>query len=156
MKKIFTLIAFAMYVSAGFAQNNDGVDPKFASYMIETERRTVFVQNMNLSDTDAKIFWEIFDQFEAELIPLREKGINTLKTYAEQYEKITDEQAATIEKGILANQAKRVKIRKKYFNKMNKALGGKIATRFMQLDNIIAMVLRLSIYDEIPLVGDMN
>lgn len=156
MKKIFTVLAFSLYVMAGFAQENDGVDPKFASYMIETERRTVFVQNMNLSDTDAKVFWEIYDLFEAELVPLRESGIQTLKTYAEQYEKMTDEQAADLEKAILANQAKRVKIRKKYFNKMNKALGGKIATRFMQLDNIVAMVLRLSIYDELPLVGDMN
>lgn len=156
MKKLFTVLAFSLYMVAGFAQENDGVDPKFASYMIETERRTVFVQNMNLSDTDAKIFWVIYDQFEAELLPLRESGITRLKTYAEQYEKMTDEQAAEIEKGILANEAKRVKIRKKYFNKMNKELGGKIATRFMQLDTIVAMVLRLSIYDEIPLVGDMN
>ena len=156
MKKIFTVLAFSLYVMAGFAQQNDGVDPKFASYMIETERRTVFVQNMNLSDADAKIFWEIYDQFEAELVPLRESAINVLKTYGEQYEKMTDEQALAIEKSMLANQAKRTKIRKKYFNKMNKALGGKVATRFMQLDNIISMVLRLSIYDELPLVGDLD
>lgn len=156
MKKIFTLMVFSLYLMTGFSQENDGLDPKFASYMIQTERRTVFVQNMNLSDADAKIFWEIYDQFEAELVTLREKGINTLKAYGEQYEKMTDEQAESIEKEVIANQAKRSKLRKKYFNKMNKSLGGKIATRFMQLDNIVAMVLRLSIYDELPLVGDLN
>ena len=155
MKKVLVLVAFVLTVVGGFAQEND-LDPKFASYMIETERRTVFVQNMKLNEADAKIFWEIYDAFEAELVPLRESGIKNLKTYGEQYEKMTDEQAVTLEKSMLANQLKRTKIRKKYFNKMNKALGGKTATRFMQLDNIVAMVLRLSIYDELPLVGDFN
>lgn len=156
MKKIFTLLVFSLYIMTGFSQENDGVDPKFASYMIQTERRTVFVQNMNLSDADAKIFWEIYDQFEAELVPLREKGINTLKAYGEQYEKMTDEQAETIMKTSLANEAKRAKIRKKYYNKMAKELGAKTASRFLQLDTVVSLMLKLSIYDELPLIGDFN
>ena len=156
MKKIFTLIAFSMYMAAGFAQNNDGIDPKFASYMIETERKTVFVQNMTLSDSIAPIFWGIYDQFEAELLLVRESGIANLKKYGTEFETLTDDQADEIMKVTLANEVKRNKIRKKYYGKMSKAVGGKTATRFMQLDTIVNMVLRLSIYDELPLVGDLD
>lgn len=155
MKKLIVLFAFALTVIGGIAQESD-LDPKFASYMIETERRTVFVQNMNLNEEDAKIFWPIFDAFEAELLTLREQGIENLKKYGEQYEKMTDEQAATLMKNMLTNEAKRSKIRKKYYNKFSKALGGKVGARVMQLDSIVSMVLRLSIYDELPLVGDLN
>ena len=155
MKRFTVLIAFALIVLNGFAQESD-LDPKFASYMIETERRTVFVQNMNLNEADAKVFWAIYDEFETELKVLREQGIENLKTYGEQYGKMSDEQATAIMKNMLANESKRTAIRKKYNKKVAKALGGKVATRFMQLDSIVAMVLRLSIYDELPLVGDMN
>jgi hypothetical protein len=36
---------------------------------------------------------------------------------------------------------------------MSSELNSKIAARFIQLDEIATMVLKLSIYDEIPLVG---
>lgn len=155
MKKVLVSLAFALTVIGGFAQESD-LDPKFASYMIETERRTVFVQNMNLNEADAKVFWVLYDAFEAELKPLRESGIANLKAYGEQYEKMTDEQAAAIMKTTLSNETKRAKIRKKYFNKVSKGLGAKTASRFLQLDSVVNMVLKLSIYDELPLVGDFN
>ena len=155
MKKVLVLVAFALTVVSGFAQESD-LDPKFASYMIETERRTVFVQNMNLNEADAKTFWVIYDAFELELKPIRESGVANLKAYGEQYEKMTDEQADVIMKLSLANEAKRNKIRKKYYSKVSKGLGAKVAARFLQLDLVVAMILKLSIYDELPLVGDFN
>ncbi|MFT4753522.1 MAG: hypothetical protein ACI85Q_001065 [Salibacteraceae bacterium] len=155
MKKTVLLLALSLTFLGGFAQESD-LDPKFASYMIETERRTVFVQNMNLNETDAKIFWPIYDAFELELEVIRKQGIENLKLYGEQYDKMTDDQATVIMKTMLSNEAKRTSIRKKYNKKITKALGGKVSTRFMQLDSIVSMVLKLSIYDELPLVGDMN
>lgn len=155
MKKVLVLVAFALTVISGFAQE-DGLDPKFASYLIETERRAVFTQNMNLNEADAKIFAPIFNAFESELEVLRKQGIENLKTYGEKYETMNDEDAAGIMKKMLANEAKRTSIRKKYNKQVSKALGAKVAARFLQLDSIVAMVLRLSIYDELPLVGDMN
>lgn len=155
MKKLMILIALTVNVLGGFSQESE-LDPQFASYMIETERRTVFVQNMNLTEADAKRFWPIFDEFEAELLSLRETGIKNLKSYGEQYEKMTDDQASILMKSMLKNEAMRTKIRKKYYNKFSKEMGGKVATRVMQLDAIVSMVLKLSIYDELPLVGDLN
>lgn len=155
MKNLLLAIGLLLTVFNGFAQEAD-IDPKFASYMIETERRTVFMQNMNLNDSTSKIFWVIYDEFESELKVIREAGIANLKKYADDYEKMTDEQADEIMKVSLKNEAKRAAIRKKYYAKVSKALGAKVGIRFMQLDTIINMVLKLSIYDELPLVGDGN
>ena len=155
MKKIVVLIAFTLTVLGGFAQDQD-LDPRFASYMIETERRTVFAQNMVLNQEQGKVFWSIYSDFELELEGLRKQTIQNLKNYSEQYEKMSDEQADVIMKIMLENETKRASVRKKYYKKMVKALGGKTATRFMQLDSIVSMMLKLSIYDELPLVGDHN
>ena len=155
MKKVLVSLVFALTVIGGFAQESD-LDPKFASYMIETERKTVFVQNMNLNEADAKIFWPIYNEFESELAPVREKGMSNLKAYGEQYESMTNEQATAIMNVSLANEAKRNKIRKKYFKKISKSLDAKTASRFLQLDLMVSMVLKLSVYDELPLIGDFN
>lgn len=155
MKIVMVIVGLMLTVFNGFAQEAD-LDPKFASYMIETERRTVFVQNMRLNEVDAKTFWAIYDAFELELKVVRERSIANLKTYGEQYENMTDVQAAALMKVSLENETKRTSLRKKYYKKVAKALGDKVATRFLQLDTVINMVLRLSIYDELPLVGDFN
>ncbi|MGB0806615.1 MAG: hypothetical protein ACPGRC_07985 [Salibacteraceae bacterium] len=155
MKKVLVLVAFALTVMSGFAQE-DGLDPKFASYLIETERRTVFMQNMNLNEADAKIFTPIYNAFENDLELLRKSGIENLKHYGEKYETMNDEDAADLMKKMLANEAKRTSIRKKYYKQVSKALGEKVGGRFLQLDSIVSMVLKLSIYDELPLIGDMN
>ena len=155
MKKLLVSIVLTLSVLGGYAQESD-LDPKFASYMIETERKTVFVQNMSLNEADAKIFWPIYNAFEAELSPIRESGMSNLKAYGEQYENMTDEQASAIMKVSLANAAKRNKIRKKYFKKMSKELNAKMASRFLQIDAMVSMVLKLSVYDELPLIGDFN
>ena len=155
MKKVLVSVAFALTVLGGFAQESD-LDPKVASYMIETERKTVFVQNMKLNEADAKIFWPIYNAFEAELSPIREKGMTNLKAYGEQYEKMTNEQATAIMNVTLSNEAKRSKIRKKYYKKLSKALDAKTASRFLQIDSMVSMVLKLSVYDELPLIGDFN
>lgn len=152
MKKLLLGVALILNGLIGFAQN--GVDPEFASYMIETERRTVFVQNMELTTEQSPIFWELYDAYEAELKVIREAGIANLKKYNENYKNITAEECDEIMKASLKHEAQRTAIRKKYYKKIMKALDAKIASRFLQLDEIVTMVLYISIYDELPLVGD--
>jgi hypothetical protein len=152
MKNLFLTLLLALAGVIGFAQN--GVDPEFASYMIETERRTVFVQNMDLNAEQAPLFWELYDAYEAELKVIREAGIENLKNYNKNFDGITAEQCDEYMKISLKHEAQRTAIRKKYYKKMAKALDAKIASRFLQLDEIVTMVLFISIYDELPLIGD--
>lgn len=152
MKKLLVGLSLCLSGLFGFAQ--DGVDPEFASYMIETERRTVFVQNMDLTAEQSTVFWSLYDAYEAELKVIREAGIENLKKYNAKFHNITAEECDEVMKASLKHEAQRTAIRKKYFKKISKSLDAKIAARFLQLDEIVTMVLYISIYDELPLVGD--
>jgi hypothetical protein len=48
-----------------------------------------------------------------------------------------------------------MKLQKKYHKLISKAVDAKSAARFVQLDDAISMMYRLSVMDEIPFVGDM-
>jgi hypothetical protein len=153
LKNFLLLIVLIVSLGKVYAQSPTGLDTEFAAYMIETERRTVFVQNMNLTEQEAPLFWDLYDQYESELLLIREDAINNLKKYTASYANLTEEQANEIMLAELKNRAKRVSAQKKYYKKMSSELNSKIAARFIQLDEIATMVLKLSIYDEIPLVG---
>ena len=49
-------------------------------------------------------------------------------------------------------QSDRLKLRKRYFNKVQKAVGVRTATRFIQVENVIGMMIDLQIAAELPLV----
>jgi hypothetical protein len=78
-----------------------------------------------------------------------------LKKYADEYITMTDEQANELTASSYKRQMSRLKIQKKYHAKISKTVDGKTAARFVQLDNAITMLYRLSVMDEIPFVGDM-
>lgn len=156
MKKLLVALILSISGISAMAQAGGGLDGKWLNYMVETERRAIFQEGMMLNDSNKDAFWALYDEYETELEQNRKKSIENLKNYAEQYEKMTDEQAAELTKDAHANTTSRLKLQKKYFAKMNKALGGKVASRFVQIDDAVYMLLSLQIMDEIPMIGDFN
>jgi uncharacterized protein YbjQ (UPF0145 family) len=155
MKNFLVALVLSISGLTAMAQAG-GLDGKWLNYMVETERRAIFQEGMLLTDSNKDVFWALYDEYETELEENRKKSMQYLKSYAEQYESMTDEQATDLTKQAQANTASRLKLQKKYFAKMNKVLGGKIASRFVQIDNAIYMLLSLQIMDEIPMIGDYN
>jgi uncharacterized protein YutD len=153
MKRLVLSVFVLVFALNGFSQAGD-LDSKFANYMVETERRTIFMENMNFNAADSKLFWEVYDAYEAELGQLRTRYLENLKKYAEMYGDMNNEQASIWMKEEFNIDADHLKLRKKYYKKMDKELGAKVATRFIQIDQIISMAISLSVLDQIPIVGE--
>jgi hypothetical protein len=153
MKKYLLAIIAILLVAPIFAQEGQ-LDEKFTDYVIDTERRTVFMNAMNLDENDSKIFWTIYDEFEAELSKLRAESVENIREFVKDYYTLTNEQADKITKKSLELQKKRTALRSKYYVKMSKSLGAITASRFVEIDDIITMAIRLNVADQLPLVGD--
>ncbi|HBH05342.1 MAG TPA: hypothetical protein DDX92_01910 [Flavobacteriales bacterium] len=153
MKKYLLAIIAILLVAPIFAQEGQ-LDEKFTDYVIDTERRTVFMNAMNLDENDSKIFWTIYDEFEAELSKLRAESVENIREFVKDYHTLTNEQADKITKKSLELQKKRTALRSKYYVKMSKSLGAITASRFVEIDDIITMAIRLNVADQLPLVGD--
>ncbi len=153
MKKLLLLAFIVLSSVTSFAQDGQ-LDDKFVDYIVDTERRTVFVQAMDISEDDAKIFWEIYDQFEEELSPLRKDYVDNVKKFVDNYDTMTDELADEIAITAMKLTEQRGKLTKKYYGIMKKALGATIAARFIQIDAILMYVMKLDVADQLPLMGD--
>ncbi len=152
-KAVLSLVALFMGCMA-FAQQGE-LDEKWANYMVETERRVIFDQAMNLESPKKEAFWNLYDQYEVELEGIRKSYMRDLKKYADMYETLTGEQANELVAASHKRQMNRIKLQKKYHAQIAKLVDAKTAARFVQLDDAVSMMYRLSIMDEIPFVGDM-
>ena len=75
-----------------------------------------------------------------------------IKTFAETYGSITDEQATLFAKDWFALHGDRLRLRKSYFGKVSKAVSPLVAAQFIQLENVIGMLIDIQVAAELPLM----
>lgn len=153
MKKILLGLIVSFTTLSSFAQV-DELDSKWMRYMVESERKTVFMQAMDLEASADTVFWGLFNEYEADLDKIRAEYIQDLGLYAEKYNTMTGEEADALMKRHYAREMSRTGTQKKYHKKMSKQIDPLTAARFVQVDNAISMILRLSIMDEFPFIGE--
>lgn len=121
-----------------------------ATKSLEKERDAIFIQALQLSLSDALNFQTIYSQYSKERKVLDEELLGLIVTYLEQYplpdKKFTYEFIKHSEK----YQRKELKLRKKYFQKLSKKVSVQTASRFYELDDFCATVLRLNILLSLP------
>lgn len=153
MKKILLGLIVSFTTLSSFAQV-DELDSKWMRYMVESERRTVFDNAMDLEASADSVFWVLYNEYETELDKIRSEYIQDLGTYAKQYNTMTGEEADALMKRHYARELSRTMTQRKYHKKMSKQIDPLTSARFVQVDNAVSMILRLSVMDEFPFIGD--
>ena len=119
---------------------------------VRTARVEILTEALELSDTEGAAFWPIFREYDTELMELGDRRLDLMKSFIASYESITDEQASSFAKESFALQSDRLKLRKKYHGKVSKAVSPKVAAQFIQVENVIGMMIDIQIAAELPLV----
>ncbi|MBX7108534.1 MAG: hypothetical protein K1X61_07810 [Chitinophagales bacterium] len=151
MKKtilFFTLLT--AYVSVSMAQQNEF---EYLKSEYKSDRKTLLMNYLKLSDADAAKFWPIYGNYEAERSKLADARFQNMKNYAAQYSTLTNEQADVFGKNYFENQATESSIEKKYYAQIKKQLGGKIALSWLQFEAYIDAATQFKLLDAIPFTG---
>jgi hypothetical protein len=121
---------------------------------VRADKKLLVAANMELTDTEAKAFWPIYDQYQAELKGLNDRMTTVIKAYADAYNKntLTDAQATKLVSDVLTIDQDEVAMRKKYATSLGAVLPGKKAARYLQIETKIRAGLRAEMADGIPLV----
>jgi hypothetical protein len=119
---------------------------------LRTEKVEIVTEALQLSEADAAAFWPIYRQYETELSALGDRRIALIKQFADAWGAVTDEAASGFADDWFAIQKDRLKLREKYFGRIEKATSSKIAARFTQVENTLGMLLDLQIAAELPLL----
>lgn len=119
---------------------------------LRSQKKQLIAQNLKLTDAEATKFWPIYDQYVAELTKINDKKYATIQEYADHFGTLSDAQAESLIKNWLDVDIAAAQLRAKYLPIVSKAIGGRQAATFAQIDRRIAAMVDLQLGSKIPLV----
>jgi hypothetical protein len=119
---------------------------------IQAERTKLVAANLELTETEGKAFWPLYNDYRAQWSKLDDRSLGLLKDYAGNYDTMTDEKA----KDLLQQQVKldddRLKLRSSYIGKFEKVLPSKKVARYFQIERKLDAAVAYEAATAIPLV----
>lgn len=121
---------------------------------IKADKKLFVTVNMQLTESEAKVFWPVYDTYQKELQQINTRMGKTIRDYADAYNKgvVPDDTAKKlIEEAVAAEEAE-VKLKRAYLPKFQKVLPGAKAARYVQIENKIRAAIKYEMAAGIPLV----
>ena len=121
---------------------------------MDEDKRLMFVDNMNLTGTEAKEFWPIYEAYQKELNQINKRLANIIDIYALEYKKdgLSNNTAKKLLNEYLAIELAEVKLKQLYVPRFEKVLPAIKVARYIQLETKIHAVLYYELAGKIPLV----
>jgi hypothetical protein len=156
MKKVsFTSVALLIMGLALSAQSNTEEIELFQS-IFGMEKKAIVSEFLQFDDSAYETFWGIYDAYETDRKELGKNRINLLKNYAENYDQLTDQKIDELMADMIRQKSNLDKLVNKYYKKIKKSVGSKPAAQFLQIENYFLSAVRLSIFESIPFIGELD
>jgi len=156
MKAVFVLAlatAVAVFVvSPALSQDKPADNMQILLEKIRADKKLLVAANMELTESEAKAFWPLYQKYQDELFLLRARTARLIKDYAEASKDMKDEKAKALLDESITIESLGLKLRQSYLPKFRKALSEKKAARYYQIENKIQAMLNYELAKEIPLV----
>jgi NAD(P)H-dependent flavin oxidoreductase YrpB (nitropropane dioxygenase family) len=155
MKQLNFFLIALFVAGTAFAQTNKE-DVDIIQSVLGKEKKALVAEFLKLDGPKGDAFWKLYDQYETERKTLGKQRIALLEKYAANYGAMDDAQMDQIMKETQALQQKTDKLIIKYYDKMKKEAGVKAASQFYQLENYFLSLIRATILDSIPFIGELS
>ncbi|MDX1394814.1 MAG: hypothetical protein R3195_10490 [Gemmatimonadota bacterium] len=107
---------------------------------------------MLLPDAEAERFWPIYREYEQQRASWSDRRLSAIKSYAEQFETMTDEASAELAHTWFQLQNERLEMYGAYYSSVESELGASVAARAIQVENQLMTLLDLQIAQQVPLI----
>ena len=149
---IVFVAVLTVFIVSSMAQEKPADNMQLVREKIKTDKKLFIAQNMNLTESEAKVFWPVYEDYQKELGKLVEKTVKLIDNYASNYQTMTEEAAKELINGYLAIEGERLTLMKSFLPKFRKVLPEKKVARYYQLENKIDAVVNYGLAKQIPLV----
>jgi hypothetical protein len=143
------LIGFA---GSAAAQDKPADNMDLVKEKIRSDKKLFIATNMQLTESEAKEFWPVYDAYQAELGKLSDREIKLIDEFAANFETMSDDVAKNLLDDSLSIDSDHLKLRQSYLSKFRGVLPDKKVARYYQLESKIDAVLEYEMARRIPLV----
>ncbi len=156
MKKL-SLFFISLFISGVALAQTNKEDVDIIQSVLGKEKKALVAEFLKLeAGPKADAFWKLYDEYETERKALGRERISLLEKYANTYGTTDDIQMDKQIKEIQVLQEKTDKLIIKYYDKIKKEAGVKTAAQFYQLEAYFLSVIRATILNSIPFIGELN
>ncbi len=146
---ITTFIGVAASVNA---QGTTADNMEIVKEKVRADKKLFIATNMELTESEAKAFWPVYEAYQAELGKLRDRDSKLIEEFADNFGTMSDEVAKKLLDDFLSIESGYLKLRQSYVAKFQEALPSTKVARYYQLENKIEAVLRYEQVKRIPLI----
>ena len=121
---------------------------------IRADKKLVVAANMELTESEAKGFWPVYDQYQKDLEKINRRIGSVLESYADDFRKksLTDDKAKKLINEAVAIDKAEADLKTSYAPKLSKVLPMIKVVRYLQIENKIRALVRYDIASGVPLV----
>jgi hypothetical protein len=151
MKK-YILISAALFLSSFAYTQSDKEEIDLIQAAFGKDKKAIVADFVKPSAEQKDAFWKLYDEYETQRKELGKQRIELLKQYADQYLKMTSEQADEWTKKVIDLQEKTDKLIATYYSKIKNVTDGIVATQFYQIESYILAIIRMQILQQVPFI----
>lgn len=155
MKKLIILLLL-IFCSLGFSQiksfESDYV--QMLKKDIQDESRKIVADNLTLTDEQAKIFWPLYDEYDAAYDKMVDERVDVIKDYMMHYYGMDEEKGKELINKSISLKEKAVDLQKEYIDKMLEVLPISVVGKFFQIDNRISAIIDITRMANLPLLRE--
>ena len=134
------------------AQDQPADNMEIVKEKIKSDKKLMVATNMQLTESEAKTFWPVYESYQAELGKLRDREIKLIEKFAASYETMSDDVAKKLLDDSLSIDSDHQKLRQSYLAKFRGVLSDAKVARYYQIESKIDAVLEYELAKRIPLV----
>jgi predicted outer membrane protein len=138
----------------GGAQDKPADNMQILRDKIKADKKLVVAANMELTESEAKGFWPIYEQYQKDLQKINQRIVKLLESYADDYraKSLTDDKAKKLINEALAIEQAEADLKSAYAPKLSKVLPVRKVARYLQIENKIRAIVKYDIASGVPLV----
>ncbi|MGI9342941.1 MAG: hypothetical protein ACR2QV_08815 [Gammaproteobacteria bacterium] len=149
LSALFALAIIGIAAPAQAQQERDVIE--VMKSQISTQRQALVAENLFLTKGESDAFWPLYREFQNERNPLIDRRIELLTQFRDNFDSLTEEQAADIIDGWVELESDIAKLRKQYVKKFRKILSEKTTLRYFQVENKLDTIIDYDLSQVTPL-----
>ncbi len=151
MKKIALIVLGIIVYTIGYAQS-DKEEIQIMQNLFGMEKKALVADFIQLDKAQYDAFWALYDQYETERKAMGINRLDLIEQFAENYDNMTDDQAAQLVSQMISQRKKTDKLMDTYYKKIAKATSPIVGMQFMQLEGFVLSAIRTYVLGEVPFV----
>jgi len=137
---------------AASAQDEPADNMQLVVEKIRADKKLFIADNMQLTESEAKGFWPIYDGYQNELFLLRSRTLKMLDDYAAAYTQMSDGTAKRLLDEYMTIERLGLELRQTFLSKFRAVLSDVKVVRYYQIENKIDAALIYGLAGKIPLI----